>query len=67
MANKALARKLAAMFWQIMVHGTEYVEHGLRKYEQRVKLNEQRLLNKLAAKLDCHVVPKMNNLVAVLG
>ena len=55
------------MFWQIMVHGTEYVEHGLRKYEQRVKLNEQRLLNKLAAKLDCHVVPKINNLEAFPG
>lgn len=43
------------MFWQIMVHGTEYVEHGLRKYEERVKLTEHRLLNKLAAGLDCQV------------
>ena len=25
-ANKALARKLAVMFWQMMVHGVEYVE-----------------------------------------
>ena len=66
-ANKALARKLAAMFWQIMVHGTEYVEHGLRKYEDRVKVSEQRLLNKLAAKLNCQVVPKINDLEAVPG
>lgn len=66
-ANKALARKLAAMFWQIMVHGTEYVERGLRQYEERVKLTEQRLLNKLAAKLNCQVVPKINDLAAVPG
>ncbi len=66
-ANKALARKLAAMFWQIMVHGAEYVEHGLREYEDRVKVSEQRLLNKLAAKLNCQVVPKINNVEAVPG
>jgi len=49
-ANKALARKLAVMFWQMMVHGVEYVEHGLRKYEVRSALSEQRVLHKLARK-----------------
>ena len=35
-ANKALARKLAAMFWRVMVHGTCYVERGLQYYEDQV-------------------------------
>ena len=38
-----------------------------RQYEERVKLTEQRLLNKLAAKLNCQVVPKINDLAAVPG
>lgn len=49
-ANKALARKLAVMFWHMMVHGVEYVEQGLRKYEVRAALSEQRVLHKLARK-----------------
>jgi transposase len=49
-ANKALARKLAAMFWRIMVHGVAYVEQGLKKYQARAALSEQRLLQKLARK-----------------
>ncbi len=57
-ANKALARKLAAMFWQVMVHGVEYVEQGLRRYQERVQHTEQRLLRRLAAKLGCEVIQK---------
>lgn len=49
-ANQALARKLAAMFWNVMVHGTAYVEEGLKKYESRVLDTEQRVLKKLARK-----------------
>ena len=49
-ANQALARKLAILYWRVMVHGLQYVEKGLKHYEQRVALNEQRLLKKLAAK-----------------
>jgi transposase len=57
-ANKALARKLATSFWNVMVHGTQYVEQGLRKYEQQVALGEQSLLRKLAKKLNVNIVPK---------
>jgi transposase len=49
-ALKALARKLAAMFWHVMVHGNQYVEQGLRRYEERAQLSEQRVLSKLARK-----------------
>jgi len=49
-ANLALARKLAELFWRLMVHGRAYVEQGLKKYEQKVAQTEQRLLQKLARK-----------------
>jgi transposase len=49
-ANQALARKLAVMFWQVMVHGVAYVEDGLKQYEARVLETEQRNLRKLARK-----------------
>ncbi|HRI16688.1 MAG TPA: transposase [Verrucomicrobiota bacterium] len=32
-ANLALARKPAELFWRLMVHGIQYVEHGLQKYQ----------------------------------
>ena len=47
-ANQALARKLAALFWKCMVHGSAYVEQGLNQYHQRVADTEQRRLRKLA-------------------
>lgn len=49
-ANKAVARKLAAMFWRVMVHGVDYVEQGIKAYQARAALSEQRLLSKLARK-----------------
>jgi len=49
-ANQALARKLAALFWRLMVHGKDYVEEGLKKYEDRVAETEARWLRKLAKK-----------------
>jgi transposase len=47
-ANKALARKLATMFWQIMVKGTVFVEQGLQRYQARVATTEKRLIARLA-------------------
>jgi hypothetical protein len=49
-ANLALARKLAELFWRLMVHGVNYVEQGLRKYEEKVAQTELHLLKKLARK-----------------
>lgn len=66
-ANKAVARKLAVMFWRVMVHGVEYVEHGLRQYQDRVRATEQRTLAKLASKLGFAIAPKINNLAEVPG
>ena len=49
-ANQALARKLAALFWRLMVHGKDYVEEGLKRYETKVAETESRWLRKLAKK-----------------
>jgi transposase len=57
-ANQALGRKLAEMFWRLMVHGRAYVEEGLKKYEEKVLQTEQRLLQKLAAKYNLVLQPK---------
>jgi transposase len=58
-ANLALARKLAELFWRLMVHGVTYVEQGLKKYEERVAQTEQRLLQKLARKYNLVLQPKL--------
>lgn len=50
-ANIALARKLAAWFWRVMVKGTEFVEHGLATYEAKVREAKQRSLLRLAKEL----------------
>lgn len=57
-ANLALARKIAEMFWRLMVHGRAYVEEGLKKYESKVAQTEQRQLQKLAAKYNLVLQPK---------
>jgi len=56
-ANKALARKLAAMFWRLMVHGIDFVELGLKQYQARAALSEQRLIRKLALRHGLQLVP----------
>ena len=56
-ANLALARKLAELFWRMMVHGITYVERGLKKYEEKVAQTEQRLLQKLARKYNMVLLP----------
>jgi len=57
-ANLALARKLAELFWRLMVHGIAYVEQGLKKYEEKVARTEQLLLEKLARKYNLTLHPK---------
>ena len=56
-ANIALARKLATLFWQVMVKGMDYVEHGLAAYEAKVLETKQRTLRRLAAQLGQQLMP----------
>ncbi len=36
-AIKSVARKLAVLYWRIMVKGMPFVEEGIKKYEERTK------------------------------
>jgi transposase len=56
-ANQALARKLAELFWRLMVRGKDYVEEGLKKYETKVAETEARWLRKLARKHGMVLLP----------
>lgn len=56
-ANIALARKLATLFWRVMVKGMDYVEQGLARYEAQVLETKQRALQRLAKQLGKAVVP----------
>ena len=49
MATKALARKLAGLYYRVLRYGLEYAERGLREYEQKYEESQRRLLGKLAA------------------
>lgn len=63
-ANLALARKLAQLYWQAMVHGMTYVEQGLNKYQERVQKTEQAWLHKLAKKHGLSLVPDQSKTTA---
>ena len=56
-ANIALARKLAVLFWRVMVKGLDYVEEGLARYEAKVIPTKQRVLRRLATQLGQQLVP----------
>lgn len=56
-ANQALARKLAALFWRLMVHGKDDVEEGLKTYEAKVQETQKRWLRKLAKKHNMQLLP----------
>ncbi len=56
-ANIALARKLAELFWRVMVHGLDYVEEGLVRYEEKVLRSKHQALLRLAHQLGRELVP----------
>jgi transposase len=54
-AIKAMARKLAELYWKVMVKGIEYVEIGIKNYEEMLLLKKQKTLAKLARELNCQI------------
>lgn len=51
-AIKAVARKLAAQYWRLMVRGNEFVEKGVADYEQILRIQKEKYLKKLAFELN---------------
>lgn len=55
-AIKATARKLAELYWRLMVKGLNYVENGIKKYEEKIKLQQEKWLVTNAKKLGYELV-----------
>ena len=53
----ATARKLAELYWQVMVHGVEYVEVGLAQHQKQMVERTERYLRRKAAKLGFQLTP----------
>ena len=51
-AIKATARKLAVQYWRLMVKGTDFVEKGIQAYENILKIQKEKQLNRLALELN---------------
>jgi hypothetical protein len=57
-AYKAGARKIAEAYYDSITKGNEYVENGIKKYEEQKKQKELTLLKKLAKKHDMQLTEK---------
>lgn len=54
-AIKAVARKVAILYWRLNVKGLEYVEHGIKAYEEKMNIQREHWLLKTAGELGFHV------------
>jgi transposase len=50
-----MARKLAVLYWRVMVKGLEYVENGIEKYERQLLAQRHKTLMRLATELNVQV------------
>jgi len=55
-AIKAVARKLATLYWKLFVKGLDYVEKGIKAYEEKVIQNKQRAVVRMAKELNLQLV-----------
>ena len=55
-AIKATARKLAEMYYRIFSEGMDYVEQGVKLYEEKVNQQKLRFLSKQAKELGLELV-----------
>ena len=54
-AIKAMARKLAELYWKVMVNGIEYAELGIKNYEEMILSRKRKTLEKLAKELNYQI------------
>lgn len=50
-AIKAVARKLAILYWRLMIHGSHYIEQGIMAYEEKLILQKEKWVRKNALEL----------------
>ncbi len=51
-AIKAMARKIAILYWRVMVKGLDFAEHGIMHYEEQLVANKVKILNRLVKELN---------------
>lgn len=54
-AIKAVARKLAELYWRVGVKGLEYAENGVKRYEEQIIKQKYKTVMKLANELNLQV------------
>jgi hypothetical protein len=47
-AVKSTARKLAVLYWRLMVKGLDYTEKGIKNYEEKMNLQKEKWLLRAA-------------------
>lgn len=55
-AIKAVARKIAIQYYNVMVHGLDFVEQGIKHYEKLLLARKHKSLEKLAKELKMQVI-----------
>lgn len=59
MAIKAAARKIAVIFYNVMTKGIEFVEQGIKLYEQHIKERQLKYLQKQAKRFGLTLTPQL--------
>ncbi len=57
-AIKAVARKLAVLYWKLFVNGLKYVEKGIEAYQEKIIMNKQKNVIRMAKELGMSIVYK---------
>ncbi len=55
-AYKAGGRKLAEAYYNALTRGTDYVEQGVKKYEEQLQQREKAILKRLAKKHNMQIL-----------
>lgn len=55
-AIKAMARKIAELYWKVITKGIEYAETGIKKYEEQITKSKQKNIQRLARELNLKVI-----------
>lgn len=55
-AIKAMARKIAVLYWRVMVKGVDFAEAGVKHYEEQLIMNKLKTVNRLARELNLNII-----------
>jgi len=55
-AIKAMARKIAVLYWRVMVKGVDFAEQGVKHYEEQLIMNKLKTVNRLAKELNLNII-----------